>query len=381
MRVCYCLATTDLEGGAKSLLDLLDCMRKIKKVRIYILLTKHHEGLENKLKHMKINYKVIYHGTDCVTKNKLKQFCKLNLNKLAKVYMKKFFIKNKIDIIHNNSVLSLIAMEAASELKIPYICHVREDIDGGLNLKMLNYDLLYKLMNNSNYCVYISDFIEKKYEKFITADNGIVIYDGINFKNYLLKTSEIIYNYNNLLLVGRISKGKCQLDAVKAINILKNKYKNKYYLTIIGTIGDQDYYDEIINFININSLNDQIKLLPYADDLEEIRKNCRISLVCSENEGLGRVTIESMLSRQLVIGAASGATCELIDSGENGYLYELHNVNELANLIKNTSDVNTNKLIENGFDFANEFFDNMLQTEKIYEIYLNILGGENENNN
>ena len=36
----------------------------------------------------------------------------------------------------------------------------------------------------------------------------------------------------------------------------------------------------------------------------------------------GRVTVESMLGKCLVVGAASGATTELIQDGVNGILYQ-----------------------------------------------------------
>lgn len=59
-----------------------------------------------------------------------------------------------------------------------------------------------------------------------------------------------------------------------------------------------------------------------------------INLVCSRSEGLGRITIESMLAGCLTISAAAGATCEIIKDKDNGLLYQCGNFKVLANKIE-----------------------------------------------
>ena len=379
MKVCYCVATTDLEGGAKSLLDLLKTVNKNKKIKPYVILTKKHKKLENILNNLNIDYVVIYHGTDCKTKNKVKQLIKVIINKVAKKRIKKFIMDNEIDILHNNSVLSLVGMEAALELKVPYICHVREVIEAGLNLEMINYEKLYYLMNKSYKCIYISEFVKKRYEHFISSNNQMVLYDGIDIEKYIMNKSLEKECFNKLLLVGRIEKGKCQLDAVMAIRELI-KDKLNCHLTLIGTVGDKEYYNEIKEYIQQNYLEDNIEIMPYSNDLRKLRNENRIALICSSNEGLGRVTVEAMLSRQLVIGASAGATEELIKNDYNGYLYELHNYKQLASKIKNINQKQAKEIIDNSFKFAVKNFDNDRQNNVIIDIY-NKLEDENEDKN
>lgn len=372
MKVCYCLATTDLEGGAKSLLDLLTNINKDKNIESYVILTKHHKDLEEKLNNINVQYKIILHGTDCKTKSKLKQFIKIIINKIAKYRMKKFFISKKIDIIHNNSVISLIAMEAAYESNIPYICHVRENIEDGLGLEMLNYDKLYNLMNKSYCCIYISNSVKKRYQKYVNCNNR-VIYDGLEFEKYIINKNLNELNFNKIIMVGRICKTKGQMDAVKAINMLVNKYKKNYHLVIIGSIGESDYYNQILDYINKNNIKSSVKILEYSDSLRKLRKENDVALICSENEGLGRVTVEAMLSNQLVIGAKSGATSEIITNNETGFLYELHNIEQLANIILNLDKNNSKKIVSNAYNYAIKTFDNNNETNKVKEIYYDIL--------
>jgi glycosyltransferase involved in cell wall biosynthesis len=57
-------------------------------------------------------------------------------------------------------------------------------------------------------------------------------------------------------------------------------------------------------------------------------------LVCSRNEGFGRVTVEAMLAARPLVGARSGGTAELVRDGENGLLYEPGDVEELTGIVR-----------------------------------------------
>ena len=63
-------------------------------------------------------------------------------------------------------------------------------------------------------------------------------------------------------------------------------------------------------------------IVPFQSDLYELRKHADIALMCSRGEALGRVTVEAMLSENLVIGADSAGTKEIIQNKVTGYLYK-----------------------------------------------------------
>ena len=60
--------------------------------------------------------------------------------------------------------------------------------------------------------------------------------------------------------------------------------------------------------------------------MKTVLKDMDVVAVCSKQEGFGRVTVEAMLSGCVVVGSNGGATCELIDDGVNGFLYEEGNI-------------------------------------------------------
>ena len=138
MKICYTLATTDLDGGSRSLLNLLDhCVEN--SIEPIVVLTRKHNELQRILKDKNINYKIIRHGIDNFDTNIIKTLIKIILNEIAKFRIYYLIKKEKIDILHNNSLVSLIGMKAARMAHIPYICHIRELLKEGLNVKMLSY--------------------------------------------------------------------------------------------------------------------------------------------------------------------------------------------------------------------------------------------------
>ena len=97
---------------------------------------------------------------------------------------------------------------------------------------------------------------------------------------------------------------------------------------------------------------DEVSFIPPIEDTEELRtlrRGCDINLICSKAEGMGRTTIESMLSGSLTIAADAGATPELIRDGETG--------------------------LRAGQDYARQSFDPGLYGRKIEELYTEVLGG------
>jgi len=85
------------------------------------------------------------------------------------------------------------------------------------------------------------------------------------------------------------------------------------------------------------------------------------AITSSQNEALGRVTIEAMLSGNFVIGAKSGGTTEIVGAKEErGMLYELHNSEALADVmiraIKCPAE-DKNLIIKAAQEYAEKAFD------------------------
>ena len=123
-------------------------------------------------------------------------------------------------------------------------------------------------------------------------------------------------------------------------------------------------------------------MITFQLDLKKLRKEADIALMCSKSEGLGRVTVESMLSENVVIGASCAGTAEIIKDGVNGYLYESGNVYDLSEKIYNviTHWSEQQKIIKNAKEYAKLNFNIENYAEKICEIYFEILSVKKRKN-
>lgn len=383
MKVCYVLSTSEITGGAnRSLLDILSTIDR-NKINPVVLIKKHGD-IEKALRDLEIPYFYIPYINAISTHNRSLDFCKRILGKLSVKWTKRFLINKKIDLVHNNSLPTLAGMQAAKELGIPYICHIREDISGGLRLELLNKEEHFKIVNSADQIVVISKFIYEKYTSYITNPNIMILYDGIKTENYLNREKQILENkICKVAIYGNLDPQKGQLEAIEAIKILQEKGINHIQLYIIGNMSSS-YAQNIKKYVDENKIKNIYFKNPIKQikDLYTSRANMDINLICSSSEGLGRITIESMLAGCLTIGAAAGATCEIITDKDNGLLYQCGNSQDLADKIEwSINHKNISKAIANrGRDFALEKFAIENYNNQVLEIYESALYHHKYNN-
>ena len=229
-------------------------------------------------------------------------------------------------------------------------------------------------MHMADRVICISNFIQQ--ERKIFGKNVIVIEDGIDIAKYQIEKNGRFCAGNKieLLFAGNMNESKGAMDAVKAVYILKNKYGyDNIHLTLAGS-GDK-YFNAIKKYIVVHDLQGCVECVGFQHDLVPYREKADIALMCSRNEGLGRVTVESMLSELLVIGAKAGATKDVITEGETGYFYEPGNVEQLASVICKTI---TNKsesieVIKKAKKIAVQLYDDDKYAEKLAALYLSVI--------
>lgn len=377
-KICFVTHLPNLNGATRSLLDLLDGLDKTKFEPLVLI---NSEGpIIEELKKRNIRYRKTFYSPATNSTNKIKNIVKAILNSsliniVSVSLVKKIFQEEKIDIVHNNSYLVSVGMQAAKELGIPYVCHLREFVFEDHGRSFFYEERQTDLLKNANAVIAITKAVKEKFQPD-TPKEIVVLFDGIKVENYEIKPRELFSNSDiNILMAGRISPGKGQLDSIKAVEYVREKYPNRNIkLKIIGGIGDSDYYQKITGYVSENKL-DFVEIHEFVSDLKKIRENTDIGLTCSSFEALGRVTVENMLSSLVTIGADSAGTSELIENGKNGYLYEKGNYRDLADKIiyailnKETSD----QLAKNAHDEAMIKFDIEYYSRKLEDIYSNLI--------
>lgn len=379
MKICMVAHLNDLSGANRSLLDLSTKLKELGQ-SVFVIIPRKGE-LENALIENKIDYKVIYSGSWGAVKNKegnLKKYYKKLCNKIAEYRLYATIVKKDFDIVHYNSIIYGVGARLLMKNNIPYVWHLRENFKE-LDIEFYNKNRSFEIIGNAKSVFVVSNTTYKFYSKILDENKIKVIYNGLALKD----EEQIQRSFRNsdkieILIVGAIYKTKGQLEAIKAIEYVYEKGYQNIYLNIVGAIIDNEYMSEINNYIKEKSLTKIVKLHGYQKNIDTLRKRCDIALICSESEAFGRVTVEAMYYKQLVIGSNIGGTLEIINNGMNGFLYNQGDYLDLAEQIIYALDHRdiSEKVIEKAYERALEFTITKTAGHVIdaYKIILNMEG-------
>ena len=304
----------------------------------------------------KINFHLVCPKENCfsayISKNRDVHFLYIKERKLSLIdygriliYLKKY----PVDLIHSHGkgagaigrLISLLSRK-------PHIYTFH-------GIHILNYTFLYKYLYvfYENLCglidkekIFVSDS-----EKAQAIKNGIrirnhkVINNGVkehiatqeedNFQKKIFKKYRINNKKNIVISVCRLVKQKNIFEIIKIAKICQD------YTFII--IGNGPLYHEIINLINYEKIRNVI-LTGCLDNVYSFLINSDIFLSTSLYEGLPISVLEAMSAGLPILASKVIGNIDTIEDGKSGYFYDLGDVHQAANIIKNI--MNDQKLKE-----------------------------------
>lgn len=379
MNILFVAHECELNGASRSLLGLIDQLED--NHNIYVLTNYKKGDFIDELKKRKVEIIHGYYRKWLIFKprSNIRWFFKrlicimaLQINNITVFTLKRKIQSYNIDIIHTNTSVINIGAVLAKQCNIPHIWHIREFGKEDFNLFFIlgeKYSNNF-ISKNSDFVITISHALYRKYQKYISEKNLVMIYNGIDNSTIGVKKIVDSKDIYNILITGAITKNKGQQEAINAFKELKNRGYENIKLLIAGD-GEIESIKKMIHQLNIE---DDVKLLGRVKDMSTVRENADIELVCSKSEAFGRVTIEAMMSKIPIVGANTAGTKELIEDGHNGLLYEQGNSIDLANkieiLLNNTSY--RKELSDNAFEFS-KGFTSSANAHKIYNLYTNLI--------
>ena len=278
----------------------------------------------------------------------------------------------KVDLIHINSSVSNVGAIAGLIAGIPYIWHIRELIHDHFNCYYYNENLKKELFNKAARIISISDCVKKKVLETYKIES-IRMYNGLDIDKYENVIDDKNTYNRNFLMAGIISEEKGQWDAIRAVEFLIKKGYTDIKLYLIGN-ANEVFKWSVEKYVKRHDLNNNVYFIPFKEDLMLFRKQVSYSITGSRMEALGRSTIEAMLAGNIVIGADTGGTKELIGLEEKrGYLYEQGNYENLALVMEkviNESDVIKKRIQKSAQIYAIKEFDSVKYCKELYQVYL-----------
>ena len=275
--------------------------------------------------------------------------------------------------MHINTTYSYVGAKAALNQKIPFVWHLREFLEEDQSKTLWDREKGNRLINNANNIIAISDSIFNKYKNTFDDNRLVRIYNGIDANKFYKPNKELFAaDKIRFIMVGSFGLYKGQKEFAEACLKLYNSGVRDFEVIFIGR-GSQDFQNEVQNILF--PLRHNVEFLGYKKDVENYYESADISFTCSQSEAFGRTTVEAMLSGNLVIGADTGGTIELIDDGKTGILYKQGDSNDLyekmAYAVNHKEDMKI--IADNGRNFM---FKNMTaekNAENIFNLYNNIL--------
>ncbi|MFY0607962.1 MAG: glycosyltransferase [Cyclobacteriaceae bacterium] len=224
------------------------------------------------------------------------------------------------DLVVSNSAAIGHGATVAWVLRKRHLWHLREFLDLDYSLKFyFGKRISEHIIRCSDYVIPVSDTIRRHFN----VKNCLVGFDGYRLPLIKNVTKNSDYTF---LLVGLISNNKGHDLALQAFSRVYQLNPN-CQLQIVGD-GNLEWLESRIEAYD---LYDGVVVTGYQNSVWPIYESAHCALMCSKNEALGRVTIESMICGLPVLAFRSGGSLELIEDGVNGFLF--NDVDELASLM------------------------------------------------
>lgn len=376
--ILYIANESVLGGAALSLLDMLKALKNVPVNPIVII--PENGILEEQLRKLSIKYYIVsfsrgYGRIGSATREDENRNFKDNY--AAALQLQDIIKAEQIDLIHINSSVTNVGAFAALMADIPYVWHLREVLEEHFESEFWDKPLKKELISRADSVITISEAVCDSYKEKYQIES-VCIYDGVDIDKYKIELDEkaIEGSGNRFLITGNITENKGQLDAIKAIRILCAEGIKDVELVLVGHCNSHFLW-LLLHYIKKHNLEKNVTILPFQENLQALRRNCSYSLTTSKFEALGRCTIEAMLAGQIVIGADTGGTKEIIGvNTKRGYLYEQGNYKSLAEIMKRVleeENIEKEEYRKNAQKYAVNNFAFSQYCGKLMNLYHNVL--------
>lgn len=252
--------------------------------------------------------------------------------------------KNKYDIIHAHTPIVAACVRLLKlvfpEVKVMYTAHGYHFFKGASKVNWALYYPVEKILSKyTDLLITINDedynaskkFSSKRLEKI----NGV----GIDLNKFKILSEDKILEVKKSLGIGEEdfvvvmiaehNKNKNQIQLLKAMEVLKPKYKHIKAICV----GDGELLEETKKEVEERAL-DNVKILGFRKDVNEIINASDVAILLSHREGLPKNLMEVMASKKPLIGTDVRGVRDLIEDGINGKIVPLGDYIKTAETIE-----------------------------------------------
>ncbi len=315
-RVLFISSWPQVSGAERSLLDLLAHLSQ--EVITPLVLLPHGGPIEQELHRLEVPYRKVPYEWWLARRNWLPIFA-YRLIRTAFFFPR---LVNEVrrlrpDLVYTNSLVIPEGAVLAALLRKPHIWHVREAVEGNETLGgPLPPSLIFRIVPRvSARVIAISESVRSQFP--LQARKSVkVIYNGVELSTQDSRegrTARMSEGHAQLAVVGTLSEAKGQLDAIKAIELLRDEFTG-ISLSIVGD-GTPAYRKVLERYVYAHGLATHVSFLGHVKDPTPVLRASDLLLMPSKKEAFGRITIESLAVGTPVVGTDAGGTPEILGRG------------------------------------------------------------------
>ncbi len=273
----------------------------------------------------------------------------------------------KIDIVHINNTVMSVGCDIAQALDAKCVWHLRGFMDLAFGwMPLRGWDKYRHLVKHTDAVIGITQTVLEHYVP-LDSKNAYVISDAVRSMDdiCLVMPKEKYF----LFCAGFLTEQKGCSFAISAF--AKSGLATKgYKLKIIGEAHPK-YMVKLNQIVSNTGISDAVEFLGRTDKVKEYMSCATAFLMCSENEGLGRVSVEAMFYGCLVIGRNSGGTKDFVFDGKTGFLF--NNMDGCVATMQKATQADHQDIILYAQQFARENFSIENYGAKILKVYGKVL--------
>lgn len=286
--------------------------------------------------------------------------------------------ENKYDIVHVHtpvaSIFGRLLKLRFNNLKTIYTAHGYHFLKGGSKLGWMIYYPIEKFMakftdvtiniNSEDYEITKNKL--KPNETYYLKGVGIDLtkYKLLDENQKAKKRLELGLKDDDfvVIMIAELNENKNQIQLIKALEILKNKYKNIKALCV----GEGDKLNELIQEVKMRGLENNISFLGFRTDINELINISDIGVLLSYREGLPRNIMELMANGKKVIATDIRGNRDLVCNSNVGTLVKVGDYEETAKAIE--MYIKEKKSLEEVYNVTLNKEERVIQEIKDYEI-------------
>ena len=287
------------------------------------------------------------------------------------------------DIIYANTQKAMLVAGIAGKLsRKPVIWHLRDL----LTTDHFSAKLVRVSVSASNAMVSIVIANSRATaDCFVSAGGSpskvVVVHNGIDPAPFLTAATSESSTLRRQLGTGgglvagvfsRIAEWKGQHVLIEAASRLDD-----WHVLIVGEAlfqNDEEYRQRLNEMVRQLGMEDRVHFLGFRNDVPHLMTSCDVVVHTSTSpEPFGRVIVEGMLARTPVIAARGGGASEIVRHGENGFLFDAGQPEQLSALLTRLANGEGAALQDIAYEEATGYYSVERLVDEVKEV-INAVG-------